>query len=1098
MAVSVALPLLMVLFAEEGLGRPDFGLRFIPVGDQRSVPDGVVTALAADPRGFLWIGTTQALVRYDGYEFRHFVPQQEQDRGPSGGVIRSLLMDQEGRLWIGFDRALVDVLEPEREHFRHFSLGPLTDPRFAGASVMGLGSDRAGKIYAAMRGAGLAIIAPETGEVKVLRRTPPGLMPMAEDLVHTVAVDAADRVWVGSDAGLGRISTAGEIELVWQAIDGDRPDPVYKLRAEGSRLWVGTLAGRLGLIEEGIVRVVDEPPAERLGLRDSIYDLLVLPEHGELWLARASGLEIRALADGRLKRRLEPDPGRATALRTSDLRALARDIRGLVWVGGFGSGIQWHDPTDSNWLTVNDRLEGAGIRLDDPNVGAILALADGRVLIGLRGNGLVLTDAQLRLLRHLDGREQGVLRPWHWVTALAQDPDGRVYIGTRDGLFFWERVGEGTPVALVAAGEAAMTRYIRRLFSARDGRLWIGTGNGAFSLRRSERGLRIEPVVVEPGGILGGEVNAFAEEADGTLWLGGAAGLFRGPPAGPLVRVALVGGFPVVLGLLLDDRGVLWVDTNEGLFRGDRSGQFVRMTPAGIPAGSAFGANLLMDHAGRLWSHRFVFDPALDRADPLPVDLELDFGTGWFRAYARLSDGLFLFGGSRGILVVDSSRYHPPPPPLPPLLTQVRVGGRDLPASGPLTLPPNGRSLTVRFASPDVRRAERLEYRFRLEGLEDDWNRVDARQRVASYRSLPPGRYVFAVAAGDLGQWSAPLQIEVEVLAQWWEKPIARLTALVLGLLLLAGAWWLRTRALRQRAAELERRVLERTAELRAAKEHAEKALAELRRTQAHLVQAEKMASLGRMVAGLAHEINTPLGVALTAATRLDEVQRERLALLREGRLRRSDFEEWHADSEEGGRLLRGSLERAIRLVQSLKRVAVDRTGEQRRRFRLAELLEELRITFMPRLKRSPHRLLIACEPAIELDSYPGALFQVLSNLVENAERHAFPDGRGGTLSILVRGEAETVRLEFADDGVGMTPEVAARAFEPFFTTRRDEGGSGLGLHLVYNLVTGVLGGTVELDTAAGQGCRFIIVLPCVAPQASQAEKAQAGHLESK
>lgn len=297
------------------------------------MPDGVVTALAADPRGFVWIGTTQALVRFDGYEFRHYLPDEEEGRGPSGSLIRSLLVDVDGRLWIGFDRALVNVLDPDSGRFRSFRLGPLEDPRFAGASVMGLARDGRGRIHAAMRGAGLAIIEPGSGVVRLLARSAPGVAPSAEDLVHTVEVDAVGRIWIGSDAGLSRLTAQGGRETVWSALDGGRADPVYRLRAEGARMWVGTLAGRLALFEGDALRLVHEPPADRVGLRDTIYDVLPIPERGELWLARASGLEVRALADGRLVRRIEPDLARATGLRAPDMRALARDANGLIWVG---------------------------------------------------------------------------------------------------------------------------------------------------------------------------------------------------------------------------------------------------------------------------------------------------------------------------------------------------------------------------------------------------------------------------------------------------------------------------------------------------------------------------------------------------------------------------------------------------------------------------------------------------------------------------------------------------------------------------------------------------------------------------------------------
>ncbi|MDW8479100.1 MAG: two-component regulator propeller domain-containing protein [Xanthomonadales bacterium] len=299
-----------VLGAPGGMGEIG-GPRLVPIGDQRSVPDGVVTDLAADPRGFLWIGTTQGLVRFDGYDFRRFVSdERDPGRGPGGNLVRALHVGRDGRLWIGFDRSVVSVLDPEEGRFASYRLGPLEDPRFAGASAMALADDGRGRILVALRGAGIGIVEerPEGPRVRVIRLARAAEPPAPEDLAHAVAAGPEGTVWIGADAGLLTLDGEDRLALAWTARDEGKPDPVYSLLWSGARLWAGTLNGRLLYREGGRVVVVEEPSPETAGLRDTIYRLLALPEAGELWVARATGLELRALADGRLLRRIRPEP----------------------------------------------------------------------------------------------------------------------------------------------------------------------------------------------------------------------------------------------------------------------------------------------------------------------------------------------------------------------------------------------------------------------------------------------------------------------------------------------------------------------------------------------------------------------------------------------------------------------------------------------------------------------------------------------------------------------------------------------------------------------------------------------------------------------
>ncbi len=272
---------------------------------------------------------------------------------------------------------------------------------------------------------------------------------------------------------------------------------------------------------------------------------------------------------------------------------------------------------------------------------------------------------------------------------------------------------------------------------------------------------------------------------------------------------------------------------------------------------------------------------------------------------------------------------------------------------------------------------------------------------------------------------------------------------------------------------------------LRKSKDRADAALAELQKTQTDLIQAEKLASLGQLVAGVAHEINTPLGIALTTATLLgDEAKRfgEEAA---SGKLQRSVLERFVERMREGTGLLFGNLSRAADLVHSFKQVAADQASGERRQFAMDEWLQDFLTSLRPILRKTRHDVQIECPPDVTVDTYPGALGQVLTNLLTNAIAHAYPSGAEGTLAIRVsEPRKDTVRIVFSDDGRGIPPENIGRVFDPFFTTGRTSGNTGLGLHIVYNLVTSRLQGHINLYSKVGRGTRFTIDIPKVVTEA--------------
>lgn len=254
--------------------------------------------------------------------------------------------------------------------------------------------------------------------------------------------------------------------------------------------------------------------------------------------------------------------------------------------------------------------------------------------------------------------------------------------------------------------------------------------------------------------------------------------------------------------------------------------------------------------------------------------------------------------------------------------------------------------------------------------------------------------------------------------------------------------------------------------------------LKQLKDAQVQLVQSEKMASLGGLVAGVAHEINTPVGIGVTAASTL----KSRTHSLREAytgkKLTESALEKYMDIASQSSDIILTNLARAAELIHSFKQVAVDQTNSEHRNFNLHEYLDEILLSLRPRLKRTPYEVEIDCPAEIEVSGYPGALSQILTNFIMNSLLHGFEGREEGHITIHAEQQGENICLKYADDGIGISQDNLARVFDPFFTTKRGTGGSGLGLHIVYNLVTHTLKGKISVSSEPGKGTRYVIVFP--------------------
>jgi PAS domain S-box-containing protein len=271
--------------------------------------------------------------------------------------------------------------------------------------------------------------------------------------------------------------------------------------------------------------------------------------------------------------------------------------------------------------------------------------------------------------------------------------------------------------------------------------------------------------------------------------------------------------------------------------------------------------------------------------------------------------------------------------------------------------------------------------------------------------------------------------------------------------------------------------------EIRSARDAAEAALRNLKETQNSLIEAEKLAALGRLVAGVAHEINNPVGTSLTIASSLERKTAVIADELARGTLKRSTLNDFLEIGREASSQLIANLHRAADLIQSFKQTATDQSYSNQRVFDLGDLTEQIVTSLRPGLGKQNLALNLECQPNLSMNSYPGPYGQVLTNLFLNSVVHAFPGGQAGHIDIKVEAAGnEGVKILFSDDGCGMNLDVRRKAFDPFFTTRRDQGSTGLGLHIVHSIVTNCLGGRLNLDSAPDKGTRIQLILPRDAP----------------
>jgi ligand-binding sensor domain-containing protein/signal transduction histidine kinase len=1032
--------------------------------DQGVAPD--VHALAGDQQGRLWVATAaEGLWCFDAHGA--FVGRWRREQGLSDDALRAVLVDRRGRVWIATAQGL-NRLEADGRTLRSWLAQSGSDSALAANRLQSLLEDRDGSIWIGTWINGVSHFLPVAEafvEVRALADDERALSPGA---MTAVRFDGTHALWVGGTdgGGLSRIDLAQGVTTRYRA-DTTRVDA---LRGE----YVSGLA------------------------RDA---------RGALWLASVGGGVARMRPDGTGFDYAGVETADADGIGSAMVKRVLFDRDGGLWLGTADAGVRWRCATCPRFVALGTPAGAT----DSENVEALYSDGDGSLWVGMSPGGLLHVGARGELLERMRGEgSPGAVLSHDRVTAVVRDDAGRLWVGTQGG-----GVNIGARDETGAWRFRAVTRAhglaadaIGAIVADNDGRMWVSTTVGISSIERER--LDVRNYGARDGALQGGYIiGAFAQSDDGRIAFGGMNGLTVfdpreiAPDLAPL-RVAIVEAR--LLGQSLDSRAsqMLAVQRRaqyeysvrlpEG--RDDIAVEFAALQFA-HPQNVRYAYRLSdIDEHG--WVHADARQRVASYSNLLPGDYTLSLRASLGR------DAL----GEPTLL-----RIHVPAP-----LWWTRSAKAAYWAIGLLVLASLGWLAWRRGIerAQATRRLAQSEDRLKLAlwGSGDELWDIDLRSmeivrnnpmdRIAIPRDayLPDFRSMAsAMHSDDRAAFDRAFADHVRGVSDVFEATYRVRDGQ-------GGLRWVRSRgrvvrrdaqgralrmvgtteditllkeheqALERINTDLEQRVGDRTADLTVANENLRQTIERLRLAQGQLVESEKMAALGGLVAGIAHEINTPLGVGVTAASHLDAEAARMVRAIETTSPEPAQLDAFARMARETSQLILRNLQRADKLIKSFKQVAVDQSSEQRRRIDLRAYLDEVLTSLAPMWRKTPHQVTVSCPPGIVLDTYPGAIYQIIVNLLTNSLTHGFDGIAKGSVVIEVGIDADAVLLTYRDNGRGMTEDVRRRMFEPFFTTRRGHGGSGLGMHIAYNLATQLLRGSISCESAPAQGIKVMLRVP--------------------
>jgi signal transduction histidine kinase/ligand-binding sensor domain-containing protein/CheY-like chemotaxis protein/HPt (histidine-containing phosphotransfer) domain-containing protein len=1062
------------------------------------LPQGDVMVTLQDSQGFVWFGTEDGLVRFDGHEIYRYAYSPTVDGGLPGNFVDAIAEDKNGDLWIGIKGSGLAQWHRSTDTFTVYRHDPRDPDSLASDTVRTILVDGTGLIWIGTMDAGIDLLAPVEKHFRHMRHVAIRADSLADDQIQTLMQDHSGTIWVGTRAGLNRWREADRFARypLQQDIGAAGKDEISQIieDAMGS-LWIGTFSAGLYHVDRNgkVIGHFGHDGTDDTSL--SYNDVrAVLDDHaGHLWVGTAEGLNLLNRETNRFSHyghdKADPD-----SLSDSFVMSLYQDASGLVWIGTRAGGVSRWNP--HSWELGGNRPDW----LEGKLVTAFADAPDNRLWIGSVGGGLMQLDVVTGKAVDIDSilHRQNALGDRR-VMSLHTDSRNDLWIGTMTnglkklshGRIVSIPVRVGDPHSLSASG-------IVTIYEARDGLLWIGTnGGGANVLDPSTGIVRQLPFASNaPGSLSSENITAFVEDRQGNFWIGTDSGglnlarrdgsvltVFRHDPKDPTSLSA-----NTIYSLTMDSSGRIWIATDGGgldlVVGSSASPESIRFRTisraTGLSSDTIYG--VLPDTTGHLW---LSGNAGLMRYDPLTGAVktyhrenglqgeEFDFG-----AFYRTRDGRDCFGGPGGFNVFDPSQLAQNRTPPRLALTNLEVLGAPVQSSTPywlmkrIALSYRANIVSLDFAALDFTSLNRNQLAYRMMGLTDDWINLGALRRV-TLTNLEAGDHVLEVQAvnGDSVR-STPLRLTIHKEPAPWRSPAAytAYVVMLLGLVVLG----LRAQRHKLRRALAAQQRLESEVALRTQ---------ELSETNRQLVVASEAKS--SFLARMGHELRTPMN-GVVGMTEL---------------LARTSLTVSQARQTQTIRSSAQTLLQILNDLLDLSKVQAGKIELETLPVDLVQIGDECAALFSVAAENKGIDLII-CPPRGDhwnLLGDPLRIRQILMNLIGNAVKFTERGEIVVTCDVTaqVNGEA-AVNLIVTDTGIGMTDAAMGKIFEPFTqadeTTTRRFGGTGLGLSICHEFVE-LMGGSIEVTSVPQVGSTFDVSLSLrmAAPHQQQEEPWLAG-----
>jgi len=1078
--------------------------------------------LLVDRFGYLWVGTINGLARYDGYSFKRYYTNPNDSTTINGLIVWRIYEDRKGLIWVSASSEHLNAYDPATGAFSHYPFKHLVEhPANVEIGVSDMTQDKKGRLYYGItsnygeRIKGGLLYKDERGDTLKRFRYQDSLQL---DNVYGLATDEAGKIWVLSYSGLFTIDTTETLTRI--------QIPHNMLSATGEfladmqfdpqgHLWFVTSRSDIILYrpeQQSFEKYLNPYRSEDALMLNRI----MITEKDEILLATNSGLQQFNRNTRRIERYQDfQENGGSVPAMTS----VTVDDFGTIWAGSLFSGLfKLEEKARFQSFTPNSKNRQA---VTSGWVNNIQEYGKDQILIVSNADG---TNGGLNWLdmrtREIRGFAFGsVMKGWNYAASVDIQPDGSLVMRTNLGNMRYNPADKS--VRLYQINGYTANAYINRFFTDSRGNRWLGTNAGLYRKKAGAAAyVRYDMSKQEGGSASSNEVTFFFESQKHGLWMVTNHGLFLYRYQKDSIERH---GYDKSKGdvFVTQDINAVFEDSSGTVWVGAWQGGLSRYTPEtrsiktftredGLPSMSIQGI-MADEKTGTLWLSTFDglcrFDPKTGQSNNYSIDDGIQgllFADG---SVCRSSSGHFFFGGANGMTMFhpDEINRQSLPPRL--YLTGIKVFNKPLlpdpkgilrvPVyeAKEITLAYNQNNLALEFIALHYSNPSKNRYSYRLENYDPEWREVTG-QREAFYPKLPPGKYVFRVkAANSHGIWNQEgISLAITVLPPWWQTP----WAFVLYGLAAIGMALLVNRIMRRRvlAREQEKnRALElaHAREIEEAYHQLEESHETLKATQAQLIQSEKMASLGELTAGIAHEIQNPLNFVNNFADVNQELLQEMKEELSKGNPAEAASIADDVISNEARIAQHGR--RADAIVKNMLQHSRAVSGEKEATDLNALADEYLRLAYHGlRAKDKTFNATLQTDFAPGLPTVPVVvqdIGRVLLNLFNNAffavqeKKKTAGTDYEPTVSVNTRllhptseiTHPKLITITIRDNGSGIPDAFREKIFQPFFTTKPAGQGTGLGLSLSYDIVK-AHGGSIRVDTEAGQFTEFMVTIP--------------------